>query len=201
MSKSAIERRKETRHQREDLNVALVRDAGEILDEGFVLHDISRGGLCLQMPLEAEVGRELKVRLAFPSGSLNASCTVRWVEPDNLGSRCGLQFRNLGLFGTYRLKNFLEPHSLNLISVLDNFLPLAVFGIAALTLARYLGFEIVSWQDIRGLELPPPGTPLFEIAAGMFDLDPSGTSMMLATLPPLAVLSAIGLITWLLFRA
>ncbi len=200
MGKPAVERRKETRHLREDLNVALKRDTGGFLDEGFVLHDISRGGLCLQMPLETEVGRELKIRLAFPGGSLNTSCTVRWVEPDNLGSRCGLQFHGLGFFDSYRLKSLLEPHALNLISALDHVLPMAVFGIAVLTLARYLGLEVVSWQDIRGLELPPPGTPLLEIAVGMFDLGPSGASIMLAALPPLAALSAIGLILWLLFR-
>jgi len=200
MAAPGRERRRQARHQREDLNVALACDGGGFVDEGFVLHDISRGGLCLQMPLETEVGRELQVRLAFPGGALHAACTVRWVEPDNLGSRCGLEFRGLGFCDSFRLKSVLEPRSLNLLMALDRILPLAVFTIAALTLARYWGFALASWQDVRALELPPAGTPLLKILVGMFTLDPGSGSMLIAALPSLAVLGAIGFICWLLFR-
>lgn len=186
---------------RDDINVALLAPGGKVHDEGFVVHDISRRGLCVQMPLSTEVGHRLLLRLGIPTGVIKALCTVRWVEPDNLGTRCGVEFQGLGFIDSCRLKSFLEPHRLNPLSVLDRLLPISVLGLAVLSALRYYGIEIATWRDLRALELPPAGISLRQVFAGMIDTAPTGASILLYALPPLAVLALILFVTWLLFRA
>lgn len=134
-----VERRREGRHERGDLDMALFLDGREISSCDYSLLDISRHGLGLHVQRRVRVGQTLEFRLSLPGGTVRGRGAVRWVSESGGGSRCGVSMRTSGVLDGMRLDRFLDPSRLDIPLLLDRLLFAAAVGVAFLCAAEFFG--------------------------------------------------------------
>lgn len=143
----AVERRRESRHERGDMGLVLAVDGREISDAGQTLIDISDGGLGIHIAGMVRVGQEVEFRLGLNGGQVAGRGSVQWVRDCGGGFRCGVK-TSLGFLDRIRLRNFLEPNANDLIGSIDGILFIAAFAVVLLSTTKFFGIELASVSEV-----------------------------------------------------
>ena len=135
-----VERRKESRIDREDLSIFVDR-AGKGLAEISVF-DISARGIGLHLTEQWKVGDTFRFRLNIPSGPIFGTACVRWVKPHHLGFRCGVSIQEISWLNGRRLYYYLYPDQEDPVKVLDRGLTTSFFLVAVLLVLDFFGLSL-----------------------------------------------------------
>ncbi|HBL17507.1 MAG TPA: hypothetical protein DD417_12385 [Elusimicrobia bacterium] len=147
------ERRRHPRIERSDIS-ARIFDSSRECGEASVT-DVSLGGIGIYFPHRVQCGQFLRFQLQLPDGgSVSGVGVIRWAAPHHLGFRTGVEIRDIGWLGSWRLRRFLEPGD----SAIDWF---NVCDTALWAAAIVVGLVAVSsWLGINLLDLPKLLSPL-----------------------------------------